>query len=154
MKKLGLGICAGAAALLAAPASADLKLSGEPVGDWYIYSEADAMTDELSCVAYYKDGKFIQLTDDSLAVAYRGRGGIKGYQLRFDEGAPTSMQLPSRSEERIGALILRGKTFDQVLAANRLRVQGVTVLNSIENDDIDLTDANAAIGQMQTMSCK
>lgn len=131
-----------------------MKQSGEPVGSWYIHSKSDAMTDELSCVAYFKDEPQIQLTPDSLAVTYRGRGGIEGYRLRFDDQEASGLLLPSSVERRIGAIILRDNVFERIRSSRRLRIQGVTLISGMANDDIDLTDAGTAISKMTQMGCK
>ncbi len=72
------------------------------------------MTDQLSCVAYYEGRNDVQLTRNSLAIAYQGRGGVQGYEFRLDDAAPSGMQLPSDVERRVGAILLRGDKLEGI----------------------------------------
>ena len=153
MRAFVLGAVSLALAIIPGFAGAELKKSGNPLAGWHIYSEADSMTDELSCVALFNDKKEIQLTRHSLALNYRGRGGIQGYKLRFDVAEPMEMMIPSDAEQRIGAVVIKGEMFERILSAKRLRVQALT-FSSVADDDIDLTGVKPAIARMQEMGCK
>ena len=143
------------AALLFSPANAANAPLGAPIGKWVIYGAADPMTDKMSCIAYYGGEKFVQATDDSFAIGYGGRGGLKGYTLRFDNDADLGMTLPERNEERIGAFIINDNDsrYARLIVAKRLRVQALTVLSSLANDDIDLTDFSKVLARLKGPEC-
>lgn len=143
------------AALLTSPVSAKAVPVGNPVGKWVIFGEPDPMTDKMSCIAFYGGKRFVQATSDSFAVGYGGRGGLKGYELRFDNDAALGMTSPVGNEERIGAFILNDtdSRFARLLIAKRLRVQTLTVLNSIASDDIDLTDLPRVMAKLKGPEC-
>lgn len=137
------------------PAAAGLAPVGKPIGKWAIFGEADPMTDEMRCVAYYGGEKFVQVTKTSFAVGYGGRGGLKGYTLRFDNDPPLSMELPSRIEQRVSAFLIEDSDprYARLLSAKRVRIQALTVLSSVENDDVDLTDIQAVLAKLKGPDC-
>lgn len=150
-----LMFAAAMAAVVCTPAAAKLAPVGKPIGKWAVHGEADPMTDKMSCVAYYGGGKFVQVTDDSFAVSYGGRGGLKGYTLRFDNDEPLPMALPDRIEERVGAFIIKDSDprFSRLVNAKRVRVQALTVLSNLANDDIDLADLPAVFARLKGPDC-
>ncbi len=127
------------------------------VGKWTVESEADPMTDAKSCTAYYDPGpKYgIQMTKDSFAVAYRGRGGLSSYRIRFDDDAPLDLALPNNIEERVGAFLIRNtdKRFNRLMTAKRVRVQATTLVAGIVNDDVDLSDLPALMAKLNGPDC-
>lgn len=141
--------------IFSSPAAAKLEPIGTPTGKWFIYGEADPMTDKMSCIAYYGGEKFVQLTANSLAVGYGGRGGIKGYTIRFDNDQALAMELPTKIEERIGAFIIDTKDprYSRLLTAKRIRIQALTVLNSLVNDDVDLTEFSTVLARLKGSEC-
>jgi hypothetical protein len=143
------------AVVVSAPAAATLNSVGKPIGKWEVFGEADPMTDKKSCIAYYDGDKHVQLTTDSLAVGYWGRGGLKGYTIRFDSDPPLGMALPTRVEEQVDAFLLKGtdSRFARLLTAKRVRVQAVTVVGGLVNDDIDLTDLQTVLAKMKGPDC-
>jgi hypothetical protein len=152
---LRVAFAAAVSLCFCAPAMAQKAPIGAPTGKWVVFGEADPMTDKMSCIAYYGGEKFVQLTNNSFAMGYGGRGGLKGYTIRFDNDPPLPMALPTRIEERIGAFVIDTKDprFARLVAAKRVRIQALTVLNSIVNDDVDLTDLQAVRGRLIGPEC-
>jgi hypothetical protein len=153
MKQTMIGIVTACALTAASAAEARLEKRGPPIGDWHIYAEQDAMTDALQCVAYFRDGNDIQLTGTSLALSYRGRGGVTSYRIRLDDNPPSDLRLATRIERDISAIVLRGRDFEQIKTSGRVRVQTSTLIRSLVDDDIDMTSAPAAIARMAEMGC-
>jgi hypothetical protein len=129
------------AACLTAPVKADdgfgTKLG--MAGKWTVYFDTDQMSDEKQCTALYDDRAQVQLTPTSLAIGYRGRGGISGYRIRLDDAPALPLQPATSDEESMGVVFIGGHIFNEVLAAKRVRVQALTVLNTIIDEDIDLS---------------
>jgi hypothetical protein len=110
------------------------------------------MTDAKSCTAYFRNNN-VQLTKDSFAVGYNGRGGLKGYEIRIDDKPASEMQVPTRSEERMSAILIEGLLFDQIKAAKRVRVRALSRLNSIVNDDIDTSSIPRLMAVLNGAQC-
>lgn len=127
------------------------------VGNWTIESNADPMTDAKKCTAYYDIGpKYaVQMTKDSFAISYGGRGGIEGYNMRFDDDPALGLLLPSGIEKEIGALVIKDSDdrFSRLLSAKRVRVQGNTLIAGIVNDDINLSDLPALMATLKGPRC-
>lgn len=124
------------------------------IGDWSIYLTQDAMTDAPSCVATYKDRTDIQLSDESFAISFRGRGGVSSFKYRLDDQPPSGVVLPTKVEKEIGAVYLGGQAFSQLAAAKRIRVQVLTVLSSLVDEDIDLSSFQSVEGYLTSTTCK
>lgn len=139
----------------AKPAAADPNTLH--VGKWTIEAKADPMTDAKQCTAYYDPGpKYaVQMTKDSFAISYRGRGGIDGYQMRFDNDPALELSLPSEVEKEIGAFVIKDtdERFTRLLNAKRVRVQANTLVAGIVNDDIDLSDLPALMATLKGPRC-
>lgn len=109
------------------------------VGRWSVYANTDVMTDQKNCVALFDDRPQIQFTMKSIAIGLRGRGGIQSYQIRLDEAPARPLRLASRVERDMGAVFIDGKLYEEAIAATRLRFQGLSILNSLVDEDIDLS---------------
>jgi hypothetical protein len=140
--------------VFSSPAHADIGTKISTVGDWAIYRQLDPMTDAPSCVGTYKNDISIQLTSDSFAFSLAGRGGVSGYQLRWDDAAASGMKLPTDTEKEVSAFILSDERFSPVLSSKRLRVQVLTVLSTIVNFDVNLSTAKQAIAVLSGPQCK
>ena len=138
------------ASILVSPANAQSAPVGPPIGKWLIYGEVDAMTDKKECLAYYGDKKYIQVTKGSFAVGYRGRGGLQGYTLRFDDEPALSMKLPTDLEKQVGAFFIESS---KLMTFSRLRIQALTLVSGVANDDIDLTGFPDVIARLQGPEC-
>jgi hypothetical protein len=126
---------------------------GKPTvfGNWNARVSIDPMTDEPSCVAYYKGRKEIQLSTDRMFLFVRG--GVKGYRLRFDSNLAGGMNLPTQDEKSVSSIIVQGEVFESLLQSKRLRVQGISNLGSLVEEDLDLTGTRDAINFMQKKGC-
>lgn len=116
---------------------------------WEIYRQVDIMTDEVSCIATYKGKSKIQLDDGALAV-----GGVvypEGYQYRIDDQPQSSMQLTSSSEKQVGAVIIEGDLFKEVLKSKRFRIQ--VIGTALTTFDLDMSAAPAVIAKFKELGC-
>ena len=116
---------------------------------WTVNEKADAMTDRKSCTALYKGAWTHQGAADTFFISLRGRGGVKAYTVRIDDAPPHSMQLATDMEKKISAADLR-PYFPQILEARRLRVEIVTILDTVLVEDIDLTGFKDAIEKVRS----
>jgi len=107
-------------------------------GHWSVRKEKDFMTDETSCVALYKDRFDIQLNLGRFFLDMSGKGGVKGFEYRIDEQNP-QIGIPDKLHKETGIVELDGSNFQQLLSAKRIRIQVLTVLGDIVEEDIDLT---------------
>lgn len=121
-------------------------------GVWYVHQSTDEMTDKKSCVALYKNEWKIQGQANNLYISLKGRGGVKAYTLRFDDAPAERLQLASATEKQLGVVILE-PSFDRIYNGNRLRVQVITVLDSIVLEDIDLNGFKEAANYMKEHGC-
>ncbi len=131
-----------AAALLLASAPLAHAVTWTPVeqiGPWRVSSTKDMMTDKLSCVAYYGDTNRVQMTVGSLAISEAGNGGVSAYTMRIDDNPPQEMELANDIEKQISAVVLQGDKFAPISTAHRVRISVLTVLNSQDDRDIDLS---------------
>jgi hypothetical protein len=78
-------------------------------GIWELREGKDNFTDKSSCVILPPKQPNIQISDNSMYVSYRGRGGLKGYTLRVDDDPPGQMQLPSPIERDTAAITFMGE---------------------------------------------
>lgn len=122
------------------------------LGQWTVYRSVNSMTDQVTCVATANDGS-VQVTVDTFSIGYRGRGGVSSYRYRLDDGPATELHLASGIERDIGAFIIRGDEFQNILKANRIRVEALTILRGLANDDIDLTGLHSIYPTLSTNTC-
>lgn len=122
------------------------------IGGWTIYRSTDTMTDAPTCIATFGERRYVQLDTTSFAIDYRGRGGISGYRIRLNEDPPWALRLPTRTESDIAAFVMEGSDYQQIIAATRVRVQTLTVLSSVVNDDIDMTGVQGAGGILEILN--
>ena len=146
-------LIAGIMISLSSSATATKIQVGPPNGKWIVYSRVDGMTDEKSCVAEY-DGNNVQLTLHSFAVGFAGRGGIDFFNIRIDNDPPMGTMYPDATEKSMGFFILENpKTISRIMNAKRIRVQTVTLVNGIVNDDIDLTQLEEVKSLLHGVDC-
>jgi len=113
-------------------------------GDWSIRQSSDSMTDKKSCVALYKDRFDVQISANSFSISFRGKGGVKFITYRLDENQPIN-RLPTEIEKDLSVLFFEGSEFQKVISAKRIRVQILSVLDRIIDEDIDLKDVEELI---------
>jgi hypothetical protein len=120
-------------------------------GNWEILRTKDPMTDKVRCAAVLRKSTWVDLTHETLAVSYRGRGGVQGYQLRLDDQPATGMRLATELEEQVGAILLPAA---KLVKAKRLRISGVTLIQSLISEDIDLTGIDGAYKVLIGPKCR
>lgn len=141
-----LGVVLGVA--LASPAAA--QGLGEGVfreGDWRVYRSVDSFTDEVRCTGTYGDGSWIQLASDAdqLFVSLRGRGGLRGVTFRYGNAAPEDLRLPTDMEESLDVVIVSGSALTRAVNSGRLRLQILTILDTLVMEDIRLDAASGFV---------
>ena len=105
---------------------------------WELRITRDNFTDQTNCVISPKGRPWVQVNVGNLYISYAGRGGVDGFTLRVDDNPPGQMQLPTPIDKQIGAVHLSGDQFFDAMAGNRLRVQTLTVLRELKDEDLDL----------------
>jgi hypothetical protein len=121
-------------------------------GVWSVFSKPDPMSDKKSCVAIHKDDWRIQGSTDMLVISMRARGGVRTYQLRFNDDPALTPHGASRIERQSSNVVI-SEDFGRVLQSSRLRVQIFTILDSVIDEDIDLDGFAAAVQYMKDNSC-
>src|SRR5262249_40851761 len=106
--------------------------------NWSVRRETDPMTDKPSCTGLYKDRFDIQLSSKALNIDMRKKGGIKGIKLRYDDEPAQQLRLASDAEKEVSVVDITGPEFRKLLSAKRLRVQILTFLSSVQEEDINL----------------
>jgi hypothetical protein len=139
--------CAGMAT---AQSSGDMKTVARD-GEWEIRQSKDSFSDKTSCVLMPSKRPHIQITNNSLYISYRGRGGIQTYKVRVDDDPPSKTELPSSIEKGIQALGFEAAAFEEILKSKRFRVEVFTVLNNIVTDDIDIAGAKRLVTRLRTL---
>src|SRR5262249_49583854 len=124
------------------------------IGNWRIEKDVDPMTDNVSCTAYYHQDSQIQLNDQGFYISFRGRGGVRGITLRFDEQPARALRLATDIERRIGTVNFTRAEFNELQSSKRLRVQVMTILDQIYRDDIDLSGHLDALEVLRSPQCK
>jgi len=124
------------------------------IGNWRIEKDVDQMTDKASCTAYYHRDSQIQLNEQGFYISLRGRGGVKGITLRFDEKPARELRLATDIERRIGAVNFNRAEFNELQSSKRLRVRVMTILDQIYQDDIDLSGHLDALEVLRSPRCK
>jgi len=123
------------------------------VGDWTVYQDKDSMTDAVSCVATYKGRAQVQATTTSLAFSFRGRGGVSSYKYRIDEAPPSDLVLATDIQKQLDSIIFESDTFASIMAAKRFRLQVLTILSSVADEDISLASLPQAVATMKKHGC-
>jgi hypothetical protein len=118
-------------------------------GNWTIYKSIDSVTNDVKCVGLYKERTDVQLTDSSLYINFRGRGGVKKYKVRYDNEKMGGLQFPSKRDKRADAIELKGKVF----LSMRLRLQVITLFGDTVNEDLDLSGIWDALNILESKEC-
>ena len=113
-------------------------------GKWSVRQSRDPMSDKKTCTGYYGKRRDIQLNQGNFYIDYAGRGGISSVTLRFDGLPPHEMRLASDIEKESGSLSMNEQEFSELVSSKRLRVEVLTVLHTIIDEDIDLTGLKEA----------
>jgi hypothetical protein len=130
----------------------DMKLLGTK-GQWELRIEKDGFSDQKNCVIVNRANKWLQVSPGVIYIGYSGRGGIAGFEYRIDNNPSSGMQLPSETDQKIGTAQIKGEAFPKILHGKRLRIQALTVLDTLENDDYNLEGLSSLYLQMKA-ACK
>jgi hypothetical protein len=131
--------------VLAQPVSAALK-DAKPVfrsGNWTVLQSKDPMTDATTCVGIYKTNYGIQLSPHNLYITIRG--GIQSVTLRFGDSPAKPMRLATEMEKKVHAIDIGGSDLNEVLESPRLRVEVLTLVSGVANEDLDMTGVKEVI---------
>jgi len=118
-------------------------------GSWQLERDKDAMTDKVSCAIVNAQNRHIQINIGQMYIGYQGLGGVKSFTFRIDDQPASEMQLVDEAPREIGFVSFEGPAFDSIFAGSRLRVQTVTALNSLINEDIDISSAKRLYARMK-----
>lgn len=153
MRMVAALLAATVAVVPTVAAAEDFQNVGQPIGPWQVVRTVDAMTDARRCMAIYNGHYDVQLTAESLAINYRGRGGVSSYRYRLDDAPAAELELATRIEREISAIVIRGNRYQAMLGAHRVRVQALTVLDSSVLDDIDMSRSAEVITVLTGPEC-
>jgi hypothetical protein len=146
-------IIASAILVTIAPAAAQLGSKFSAVGDWTIYRDFDPMGGTQTCTAAYKDDTSVQLNKGAIAFALNQKIGVNGYHLRWDGNPAGELVLPGINGKKMSAFFLTDSDFAKLQNAKRLRVQVITLSNSVVNYDIDLKSVPQVIAALKAPNC-
>ena len=129
-------------ALVTATSSTAATGFGEQVGQagkWTVYADTNPMTDAKECTALFEDRAAVQYTGDMFAISLRGRGGNRAYTLRLDDNEALPLRLANEDEKGVHAAVFAGEDLANIEAADRLRIEIMTVIRGVVFEDIDLS---------------
>jgi hypothetical protein len=129
--------------------SAEAKPSHFRSHSWAVEEAIDQMTDKKKCTALYKGAWTIQASPGNFFVSTRGRGGVKAYTIRFNDEPAEPLQNATNIEKEISAADLSMYS-ERIYTAKRLRVEILTLVSGVVNEDIDLNGLNDAIGYIRS----
>lgn len=124
----------------AAPRAAAPKAKPGAIVDsgWELRIEKDAFSDKTTCVISPIGKPNIQVSVGHLYISYAGQGGVAGFTPRLDDLPAQEMQLPTPIEKQISAVHFGEAKFYEVMKASRLRIQTLTILGDLKNEDLQL----------------
>jgi hypothetical protein len=112
---------------------------------WTLVKTVDKMSDEQRCLLAYSRNPYVYYNSrDVMVVSFRGRGGVAYYQYRIDK-RPAAEPVLTRRDDNDDISIF---SYDDMLNASMLRIQGQTVLKQLIDVEIDLTGLALARDQM------
>lgn len=112
-------------------------------GNWQVRRSIDPMKDTVNCTGIFKGKNGVQLNTDSLLVSIKG--GIQGVTLRFDDKPARSFRQAEKMEKDVSVVIMEGLDFKEAIESNRLRVEALTLVRGVQNEDLDLSGIKAAL---------
>jgi hypothetical protein len=145
-----IAACVGGTTVAAAGPVEQMKVVAKE-GTWELRHGKDAFSDKPSCVMTVVAKPYIQIGTGAFSVSYRGRGGVKGYQVRLDDEPEGRMNLPSDIEKQMSALMWEGDAFETLMKAKRARIQVLTVLNGLVLDDIDMKGTDRLYARLRQL---
>lgn len=109
------------------------------VAGWTLQKKASNFSGEVDCYLSPRGKPHVQISKDVMYVSYRGRGGVQGFRFRLDDEPISDMRLPTPIDQQIGAVRVDGVDFNGILNAQRLRLQVLTLIAGIAEEDIRLS---------------
>ncbi|WP_396659953.1 hypothetical protein [Methylobacterium bullatum] len=115
---------------------------------WNLYKKVDSFTDKTKCViASSKDAR-IQVSKGTMYVDYSRKGGVQGYEYRIDNDPSSGMRLPTETAKSLGFVSFSGQDLSAILGARRLRIQVLTYVSGLKEEDIDVRGLYKLYDQM------
>jgi hypothetical protein len=111
--------------------------SGSIDKGWVFTRSKDNFSDRQTCMISRVDKPYVQITKGHLSISYSGRGGVRGFKYCLDDGPASALEIPHEIDQRIGAVHIYGPTFAEVLRSNRFRLQTLTLVNGISEEDFN-----------------
>lgn len=120
--------------------------------NWEVREKIDSMTDKLSCIILLTDEKGrVQANNSALYIATKGTP--RGYKTRINSKPVSNLQLVSKIEEKTKSLAFKGDFFNELLKADRLRVEYSTYTTSSNFVDIPLKGLSNAVEYYKQKNC-
>lgn len=111
--------------------------------NWTVLKSSDPMSDKVQCTGIYKDNYKIQLTENGLYISVSG--GMRSVTLRFDDKPAHSGREATKGEDDVGAIVITGEDFSELINSERLRTQVLTRVKGMDYQDIDLKGIKPAL---------
>ena len=110
------------------------------------------MTDKVTCTGIWRDEYRVQLNAEAFYINRKGQGGVDAYHVRIDDAPAKEMVLATRTERDISAIML--KNIAELVRAKRLRVSGISILQSAIELYLDIADIAEAHAAIRGPKCK
>jgi hypothetical protein len=111
--------------------------SGNIDNGWVFTRRKDNFSDKQTCMISRVDKPYVEVTKGHLNISYSGRGGVRSFKYRLDDGPASATEIPHEIDQRIGVVHVYGPTFAEVLRSNRFRLQTLTLVNGISEEDFN-----------------
>lgn len=119
-------------------------------GDWRVITYTDKMTDTKRCRITHAKLPYLSTneTGNLLYISFHRRGGIGSYKIRMGKNPASELRLASEEERSSDQLVVR--LFDDEIGdADRVLVQGLTMLKDPIDEDISLVGYREARGEIK-----
>lgn len=119
-------------------------------GDWRVITYTDKMTDAKRCRITHAKLPYLSTneTGNLLYISFHRRGGIGSYKIRVGKNPASELRLASDDERSSDQLVVR--LFDDEIGdADRVLVQGLTMLKDPIDEDISLVGYREARDDMK-----
>lgn len=114
-------------------------------GKWVLSVRSDTMTDKRVCALGYRPNPNVFYTqDDILTVSYLRRGNVASYRYRVDQERASGLQTPPIGDGYIKIQVW----YSEFMDGKTLKIEGMTVTDSLIKLDIDITGLKAARAAM------
>ena len=123
------------------------------VEPWRILQTKNLMTDKVSCFAIHTQYPNVQFSPPAIYIDMSRRGGLKGYTYRVDDLSPSQFAIATGVQVRLNTLVFGEGNLPRVNQNKRLRVQVLTVLDTVSDFDLNMSSAEAAQLIMASEKC-